>query len=1186
MKINSIRLKNIHSFKGVHQVEFQSGPLAGVGLFAITGPTGAGKSTLLDVITLALFNNTPRSGVLSKSAIERNGAVITRNTDDAFCEVEYESGGWVFVSRWDISRARTGNLRDYNMSIAQKDEEGAFRFLDLKKSEVPAKNEELIGLNYDQFIKSIVLSQGDFAKFLKSEPKDRSALLEKITGTEIYRKIGRMAFEKQKQEKEILEKLRLRLGDIQLLAKEEVVVLVENIRVLNVDAKKGKSEHEVVSKKILLKSQLAGHQKTEQALDAKLKELNGKKTAMQADQERLLLHKQLLPLKSDITTLLKLETSIELLNKEKQHTLAQIEAGTSENENITKALQTKVDIFKILSEENTQLEPLLLKVKAIDREVQIEETKRQEIKKQHDQLINEIKKANTILKNQDEAHGLLVDKLARIDNFLIVNPELEKLSEVLPGLEHNKDLHFEKRKQIDRLLGKKFTQMQQLFKLQGSGSEILHLIQNTHYEIEEQKKSLLLAFGTDAPDREFYIEKIDAAGRQIRTLTDLLRLSKVAENAILEKNQSDALSGKLKTEIKNLEGQKEKGLQRFAISEKHIEELLARREKEVLLARYEDARHHLQPGSPCPLCGSCDHPYSENLEYKVDETSRLLDQEKKNLKQHQEEIQKTNEKLSHQKAMLDAKQERYLKLNGELEQAKSEINKLIEDSGLLPEETASADFNEKLKAATKSLEQYKQKLSLFKKLDGLNEDLQSLATLIEKAGEMADVETSIHQAMLPFANCLDANEKIETSIAKLKIQLSHYKEAHKQRAEKREARAELVASIAAKKQQTESLEKDHEKLRGALAQLSSHIDEKQKNRRDLFGDKDPEKEEKQARQRIQSLEKDLANLEKSLDINQEKLGYLKLQSEKTSRDSSAASIEKDALQKLLNPRLEALHISSCQEAGQKMMGEEEAAAIQEKVDHLLMAIQRASQSREDVGKQIEALREKDDPTTDTETLTQAANELEAKITSLNQEIGNLNARLAQDKKNRERFTLFSQEIKNQENEYARWEALNNLIGDAQGSRFSRFAQQLTLIQLLAKANLHLRKLTNRYLVINERFGENDELFVLDTFNGDDKRSAKTLSGGESFLISLALALGLSDMAGSKTRISSLFIDEGFGSLDQQTLDVALSTLERLQNETNRTIGIISHVEALKERITTQIEIQRDASGNSTLKIIA
>ncbi|MCF8366828.1 MAG: AAA family ATPase, partial [Bacteroidales bacterium] len=152
MKINSIKLKNIHSLKGIHEVDFVEGPLSQTGLFAIVGPTGSGKSTLLDAITLALFNATPRSGGLSNTVIDKMGAVITRNTDEAFCEVEYESSGRVYRSRWEISRARTGKLREYHMSIAIKNDIGAFTFLDLKRSEIPAKNTEIIGLNYDQFV--------------------------------------------------------------------------------------------------------------------------------------------------------------------------------------------------------------------------------------------------------------------------------------------------------------------------------------------------------------------------------------------------------------------------------------------------------------------------------------------------------------------------------------------------------------------------------------------------------------------------------------------------------------------------------------------------------------------------------------------------------------------------------------------------------------------------------------------------------------------------------------------------------------------------------------------------------------------------------------------------------------------------------------------------------------------------
>ena len=162
--------------------------------------------------------------------------------------------------------------------------------------------------------------------------------------------------------------------------------------------------------------------------------------------------------------------------------------------------------------------------------------------------------------------------------------------------------------------------------------------------------------------------------------------------------------------------------------------------------------------------------------------------------------------------------------------------------------------------------------------------------------------------------------------------------------------------------------------------------------------------------------------------------------------------------------------------------------------------------------------------------------------------------------------------------------LNKLIGDSQGDRFNKFVQDLTLIQLLKLANKHLLELAPRYLLSEPNKNENESLTVIDKDMGNQRRSVKTLSGGESFLISLALALALSDLASNNVKINSLFIDEGFGMLDPESLDQTLDTLERLQEHSQKRIGIISHIDALKERITTQIKIHQNGSGLSTLKI--
>ena len=203
MKILKIEFENINSLRGPQQIDFTDKPFSASSLFAITGPTGSGKSTILDVICLALFNHVPRLGKITKNEIIAKGAILTRNQKEAFARVTYDCKRGVYTSKWSISTNRNDNLRDYEMEIADL---ASGKLIDLKKSDVPAKNEALIGLNYNQFIKAVLLAQGEFAQFLKVNKAERGELLEKITGTGIYRELGKKAYEKNKEaSKEILQ---------------------------------------------------------------------------------------------------------------------------------------------------------------------------------------------------------------------------------------------------------------------------------------------------------------------------------------------------------------------------------------------------------------------------------------------------------------------------------------------------------------------------------------------------------------------------------------------------------------------------------------------------------------------------------------------------------------------------------------------------------------------------------------------------------------------------------------------------------------------------------------------------------------------------------------------------------------------------------------------------------------------
>lgn len=209
-----------------------------------------------------------------------------------------------------------------------------------------------------------------------------------------------------------------------------------------------------------------------------------------------------------------------------------------------------------------------------------------------------------------------------------------------------------------------------------------------------------------------------------------------------------------------------------------------------------------------------------------------------------------------------------------------------------------------------------------------------------------------------------------------------------------------------------------------------------------------------------------------------------------------------------------------------------------------------------------------------DTLATQTQELTNTLRAVTKREGEIDGKLKDDQLRRTQQAALLQSITQQSDQYDTWNQLSGLIGSADGSKFRRFAQGLTLDHLVYLANRHLARLHARYQ-LTRKTGEDLAMAVLDTWQADTERSTQTLSGGESFLVSLALALALSDLVSHKTSIDSLFLDEGFGTLDTETLDLALDALDSL-NASGKMVGIISHVDALKERVPTQIRVKKES----------
>lgn len=1017
MKINKVRFKNINSLRGEHIVYFTKEPLKGAGLFAITGPTGSGKTTLLDVICLALFSRVPRiSRPITKSVVLDAGAILTRNMQDCYAEVEYECAKGLFRSKWEISTARTGNLRDYEMFLSELPSE---KIIDAKKSEVPSINESNIGLQYDQFVKSMMLAQGEFAKFLQSDKKERSALLEKITGTNIYRELGKRAFEKYRE-----------LGSV-----------LENL----------KKEQSVFKEQLLDKEHL----------EAISQEHNTLKTALDALEDHL---KELSKKKELLVEVEKLEVELEKSLKKQEHFNAQLIAFEKEKGTAIAQHEALLPFAEDLNTWKTQQQKL--------KELRLE-TK--QLKEDIEQIEASISNAKSNTNNLVGTHFYNENNITEsLDKFY------NKAQAISTEMRELRGVFREKMAALTSL------------KMHGvafDGNNLNDSVETYHKVLAQTETEI------EALAAQFTKQQLSQPHEHLGLLDDKIELLKNAvplqgrrdeQNARLEKLSNEIenhinLIGQIPSKIKDAE-------QMFEGQQKLTENLGLKIENQKLKAELETHRHNLKDGEPCPLCGALEHPYANEETAEASELENQLKEEKKTLN-------KFNKTL--------------IELQAEFKQ----VEILQHDA-----KNNLAEEQEKLKAISQQLDEILQNFTD----EEINMGLEPLAKTLKQQRDL------LH-------NYNNKNEK-RSALEMAKNDVAELKTSFEQGMIKKQAFAALYP-------------KDEKLLAGEVQQLRdqwNRLNQSFENQHESFA---------KVEGTLLAAEKSNSTFTESLIEKLRKLNYTSVE------NAIEARLSESAFNKLISER---------NTLNQEIKLNEQAIA----------QVQKLISEKQEFTKDLEHTPE------------------HGRLTTLNLKIDTLNT---EKREKTERYSGIDRELKNHhddakkvadlqakineaEKKGKQWVLLNNYIGDATGNKFNQFAQDLTLSQLIALANRRLLGLNDRYLLDKAKSDEDDSLMVVDQHMGNERRSVKTLSGGETFLMSLSLALALSDLASRNVEINSLFIDEGFGTLDPEILDQTLDTLEKLQSEGNKTIGIISHVEALKERINTQIKLVRNGQGFSTLEV--
>ncbi|MGO3271525.1 MAG: SbcC/MukB-like Walker B domain-containing protein, partial [Psychrobacter sp.] len=390
----------------------------------------------------------------------------------------------------------------------------------------------------------------------------------------------------------------------------------------------------------------------------------------------------------------------------------------------------------------------------------------------------------------------------------------------------------------------------------------------------------------------------------------------------------------------------------------------------------------------------------------------------------------------------------------------------------------------------------------------------------------------------------------------------------------------IAAQIETEQAQLFKDETDLDESEQVIAQKLEKIDQLNNHRKEIFADKNTDAEDAQLRYAVDTTNSAQVNAQRQLDTVQHGLEQLNLRKQQLETQRQSVVTTMDTQQHTFAKSLaESQFVDEAAFVSARLPKSERETLQAQKiaVDNDLQ------QTKSQLDTTLKALADKRaKPMTDEsrEVLADKHAQIQTNIEHLSQSIGAIDQKLKDndDRKSAQAEQLIA--INEQKQNLQVWQQLHSLIGSADGKKYRTFAQGLTFDIMVKHANAQLHKMSDRYLLARDDDSPL-ELNVIDNYQGGEIRSTKNLSGGEGFIISLALALGLSKMASHNIRVDSLFLDEGFGTLDEESLDIALDTLTSLQQE-GKLIGVISHVQALKERILTQIKVQKLSGGFSQI----
>ncbi|MBI5592371.1 MAG: AAA family ATPase [Deltaproteobacteria bacterium] len=1182
MKILGVNFKNINSLTGAWEIRFDRSPISDTGLFAIVGPNGSGKSSILDAITLGLYGETARLG-------SPETGIQNLSEKESYAEVTFSVMDHRYCSRWSVQK--TGdNPEPPEMSLFALN--GGKTLLESRTIPVRNRIAELTGLDFKRFCRSILLAQGEFSAFLDALENERADILEKIIGPEMLQDLEKSIRTRADIESERLHQLKEEAAGFQTPGRAHMDEIRLSMEQAREDSREIDRTLETLRDLEAWLERMEQEPMAEQDAVEALRMAETRFTEARQSLQQLELARPAERYKKALARGETLKARAEEIQREGLRLEAQVparEERIGELEKRLSGIRTELDAARerLAARNGVFIEAATLdreivatgerflktvsRLEAISREQRDTSLKQSELEERTKDLDGRIQdllqwiEAHAGEKNLEAEIPAMESLLTR---FTAIRQQMEKY-------ENTRSDAFKADRRAARALGHAETAVQ---KAQSKAD----LLKDRKTDRDARLQAV---FGGETQDS--LKAGIDHGIKKLAVCKALIRIGRKA----------DAF-GNVRDELPENNSRMEALTESISMEQSRLQALEGQIRQRDTIRRFDPDRGLLQPEEPCPLCGASIHPFLDNGGIDFTELDHIVREREDKIRTLRIELESLQTQDMALRSRIKALEELQQEWAGQCAVAGEawdfgDINSPSESIRIVRKEIRSARSRMRTawwhlwraKWTDRGLERKLEKLSKREKLLELARDehetrQKSLAQIngdMDRLGENADSVRSelsghLQRWQEPLPDPGSENLPVE--------RLRERSEMYSLKRRERTAAADELRLLQIQRQTfsgvLQRLQEEAQPLSTESEAIQTRLNTLKADRKARYGILDPTRERQTLESEVaainaeeQSLTREVDALRQGMAADRKAFQQLADQALQTRKEADDA--ERDLLEQ--SSAAGFLSLNDIRDGLAILQGEQEVMSRLAGAERALTASREA----------LEALRPKHTTQDSLDTVRWKISDAIRRQKTLEQDIDGCERALEQQQQAQQEYRELLQAIAVQEKAYAEAMEVRQSV-EGQGEAGGKL-QQLLLKQLMEETNRHLTALSSgRYSLRPSR--ENVlGLYIEDALQARALRSVKTLSGGETFLVSLCLALGLSDMAGQHRNIESLFLDEGFGALDDEMLYKVMSALKSLR-ASGKTVGIVSHVKRLAEEIPTQIRLEKGQDGSTRITIVA